>query len=56
MAHTRKDTYVEPPEWWKHLRWAKKVVSRKERQAAKKRIDKEFRQICRHYGEIELDG
>lgn len=43
MAHTRKDTLTSPPEWWKHLRpFLKRVVSKKERQAAKKMIKKEI--------------
>jgi hypothetical protein len=52
MAHTRKDTLVKPPEWYKHLRWKgkggknqkklKQVVSKREREAAKKEIRKEI--------------
>jgi len=39
MAHTRKDTWCKSPEWWKHLRpKIKRLVSKKERQAAKERI------------------
>jgi hypothetical protein len=35
MAHTRKDTLVKPPEWWKHLRpFNKRRVAKKERRAA----------------------
>jgi hypothetical protein len=42
MAHTRKDTLVPPPEWWKHLRpFNKRRVAKKERQAVKKLIKKE---------------
>lgn len=40
MSHVRKDTLVRPPEWWKHLRpYNKRVVAKKERQAAKKQIN-----------------
>ena len=42
MSHTRQDTYVAPPEWWKHLRpFLKRLVSKRERKAAVKRIKKE---------------
>jgi hypothetical protein len=42
MSHVRKDTLTRPPEWWKHLRsFCKRVVSKKERQAAKKLIKEE---------------
>jgi hypothetical protein len=35
VAHTRKDTLVAPPEWWKHLRpFNKRVVAKRERRAA----------------------
>jgi len=41
MAHTRKDTWTKPPEWWKHLRpYLKRLVSKKERKAAQQRIKK----------------
>lgn len=43
MAHKRKDTYVKPPEWWKHLRpYNKKKVNRLERIKAKERIKDEI--------------
>lgn len=42
MAHVRKDTLVTSPEWWKHLKWNKKIVSKAERQAAKKQISDEL--------------
>ncbi len=39
MAHTRKDTFTAPPEWWKHLRpFNKRRVSKRERIAAKQQI------------------
>jgi len=38
MAHVRKDTLVKPPEWWRHLKFLKRLVSKQERQAAKKFI------------------
>jgi len=38
----RKDTFVIAGEWWKHLRpWLKRKTAKKERSAAKKRIEKE---------------
>jgi len=42
LAHVRKDTLTKPPEWWKHLKWNKQVVSKAERKAAKKFIDGEI--------------
>lgn len=40
MAHKRGLT--TSPEWWKHLRpFLKRLVSKRERQAAKKEIKKE---------------
>ena len=42
MTHVRKDTLTKPPEWWKHLKWNKRVVSKAERKAAKKFIDGEI--------------
>jgi hypothetical protein len=42
MAHARKDTFVPSPEWWDHLRpYNKRVVAKRERRAAKKRIKKD---------------
>jgi len=34
MAH--KKYGVKPTEWWKHMKWAKKVMNKKLRQLAKK--------------------
>jgi len=45
MAHVRKDTLVTSPEWWKHLRpFLKRLVSKRERKAARKEINKEIAQ------------
>ena len=45
MAHTRKDTLVAPPEWWKHLRpYNKRKVAKAERKAAKKEIEKDVKE------------
>ena len=41
MAHVRQDTLTRPPEWWKHLKWLKKLVSKRERKAAEKEIVKD---------------
>jgi hypothetical protein len=39
MAHKRKDTFVAPPEWWKHLRpFNKRMVAKRERRAARQMI------------------
>jgi hypothetical protein len=42
MAHVRKDTLTTPPEWWNHLKWNKRVVSKAERRAAVFYIQKEL--------------
>ncbi len=41
MAHVRQDTLVTPGEWWKHLKWMKRVVSKAERKASIKEIEQE---------------
>ena len=41
MAHKRKDTLVGPVQWWKHLRFMKRIQNHKERQAAKEEINKQ---------------
>lgn len=39
MAHTRKDTLTEPPEWWKHMRpFGKRQISKAERRASRRQI------------------
>jgi hypothetical protein len=38
MATVKKGTLTQPPEWWKHLRWAKRRFWKRERQAAKAEI------------------
>lgn len=43
MAHIRKDTLVKPRQWWKHLKFYKKIVSKAERVAAKKEIELNLR-------------
>jgi hypothetical protein len=42
VAHTRKDTYVKPGEWWAHLRpFNKRLVAKAERKEAVRMIEKE---------------
>lgn len=36
MASVKKGQITAPPEWWKHLRWAKRQFWKKERKAAKR--------------------
>ncbi len=36
MATVKKGTLTHAGEWWKHLRWTKRVFWKKERQAAKR--------------------
>lgn len=42
MAHVRQDTLCRPTEWWKHMREEKRVMSKKERKASRKEIEKDF--------------
>jgi hypothetical protein len=35
MATVKKGLLTSPGEWWKHLRWTKRVFWKKERQAAR---------------------
>jgi hypothetical protein len=40
MSKVNKSTLVPPPEWWKHLRpYLKRLVSKRERKAARKEIE-----------------
>ena len=41
MAHSRKDTFTKPLQWWKHLRDWKRFQNKKERRAAKTNIKKD---------------
>ncbi len=43
MANVKQGNLSRPPEWWKHLKWAKKVFWKTERQAHKKEIKNETR-------------
>ena len=36
MANVKKGQLVRAPEWWKHLRWVKRVFWKRHRQAEKK--------------------
>jgi hypothetical protein len=35
MANVKKGQLTAPPEWWKHLRWTKRVFWKAERKAGK---------------------
>ena len=41
MANVKKGQLTAPPEWWKHLRWVKRVFWKKERRAGRKAARKE---------------
>ena len=41
MAHVKKGQLTPSPEWWKHLKWAKRPFWKRERQAAKKEAVKQ---------------
>lgn len=36
MANVKKGNLTAPREWWKHLRWTKRVFWKAERKAAKR--------------------
>ena len=38
MAHNRKDTFIAPMQWWKHLRDWKRFQNKRERKHAKAAI------------------
>lgn len=44
MANVKQGNLSQPPEWWKHLRWAKKVFWKKERKAQQRDIAKRLTQ------------
>jgi len=39
MANVKKGQLVGSPEWWKHLRWAKRRFWKAQRQADKREAD-----------------
>lgn len=41
MAHVKKGQLAAPPEWWKHLRWTKRLFWKRERRAGQKVARKE---------------
>ncbi len=38
MANVKKGQITAPPQWWKHLRWAKRVFWKRERKAATRNL------------------
>ena len=36
MANVKKGQFAPPPEWWRHLRWAKRRFWKAQRQADKR--------------------
>lgn len=44
MATVKKGILTESPEWWKHLRWVKKVFWKRERKAAQRDAKKQIRE------------
>ncbi|MFP4281882.1 MAG: hypothetical protein ACLFU2_04600 [Opitutales bacterium] len=49
MAHQRKDTLTKPREWWRHLRWMKRLQNKGERVAARD-------EIARMHSEAHVEG
>jgi len=44
MATVKKGILTAAGEWWKHLRWTKRVFWKRERQAAKRTARRDARQ------------
>lgn len=38
MANVKQHNLTRPPEWWKHLKWVKRIFWKRERKAHKKDI------------------
>jgi hypothetical protein len=45
MANVKKGQITPPPQWWAHLRDWKRIFWKRERQAHKKEIIKEFNAV-----------
>jgi hypothetical protein len=41
MANVKKGQLTASPEWWKHLRWTKRIFWKSERQAGKKEAERQ---------------
>jgi hypothetical protein len=41
MANVKKGQLTAPPEWWKHLRWTKRVFWKAERRAGNEEAKRE---------------
>ncbi len=50
MATVKKGITVSAPEWWKHLKWAKRVFWKKQRRADKKAIRDDAARSASHRG------
>jgi len=44
MATVKKGVLVKSPEWWKHLRWCKRLFWKRHRKAEMRETAKEVRQ------------
>ena len=42
MATVKKGILTSSPEWWKHLRWTKRLFWKRERKAAQDEAKKQF--------------
>jgi hypothetical protein len=45
MAHVKKGHLVRSPEWWKHLRWVKRVFWKRHRRAERRLAEKEISDV-----------
>lgn len=46
MATVKKGLLKQAPEWWKHLKWAKRTFWKSERSAVRKSIKKDMNRDC----------
>jgi hypothetical protein len=42
MAQVRKGQLARPPEWWRHLRWSKRLFWKRERHPVQKAVRQEL--------------
>ena len=49
MANVKKGNLTGPHQWWKHLDWWKRVFWKGERQAHKRKISNDMKDLDRAY-------
>jgi hypothetical protein len=49
MANVKKGLTVPPPEWWKHLKWCKRLFWKQQRRADKMALRRERDEAARRH-------